>query len=151
MNAQTQTQTQDVTVSNSASAPVLAPAERVQRGKGFVTVQRFSNTGSASAVRALLKAADPTLSAKALSRKVGETLRGERDLRNQLAVAWLQGRMSAGDIASHGEVSSNGSVLRLKSLPEPQAAPAPAPKTAEEIRAEIEKLNAALKAIEQSN
>jgi hypothetical protein len=137
-------------VSLVPATPTLMAAESVRRGKGYVQVQRFSNTGSASTVKAALKLADPTLSAKALSRKVNETLRGERDVRCQLAVAWVQSRYAAGDVPSHGEVSSGGSVLRMKSAPEAVAVivqKAPEPTSAEDIGAAIAALQAKLAAL----
>lgn len=130
--------------------PMMAPPERVARGKGYVNVQRFSTTGSASAVKAALKAADPKLSSKALSRKVNETLRGERDLRCQLAIAWVTGRFAEGDVPSHGEVSSNGSVLRMRALPVEAPRPAAEPKqpeTKEELEKALAELTAKLAAM----
>ena len=128
-------------------APTMAPAERVARGKGFISVQRFSGSGSASVVKAQLKAANPKISSKALGRMVLETLRGERDLRSQLAVAWVQGRLAAGDVPSHGEIGSKTSTLKMvhapEPAPEPKAEPAK-PQTAEDIAKAIAELTARL-------
>lgn len=127
--------------------PALAPAEQIRRGKGYVNVQWFGSYAGLSSMKAELKKANPTLSAKGLSRKVNEILRGERDVRSQLAVAWVQGRLASGDVPVIGEVGSSGSTLRMRSLPQEVSIvvqKAPEPKTAEEAEAKIAELQALL-------
>lgn len=127
--------------------PTLMPMELVKRGKGFVHVQKFAGTGSASAIKAALKAANPKLSAKALKGKVLETLRGERDFREQLASAWLQGQYQDGLIPSHGERGKSGGCLRLVHAPEPKVAAAVVPETKESLQKALEALQAKLAAM----
>jgi hypothetical protein len=124
--------------------PTLPAALDVRRGKGTVSVQKFSGTGRAVDIKAQLKAANPKISSKALGVKVGEVLRGEKPLREQLAVAWVQSRFQAGDVASHGEVTKSGSCLRMVKAPEPKIAAAVIPETKEGIAEQIAKLQAQL-------
>lgn len=162
MNTNTSNQSAAVAViDNSAlvaaglvqEAPVLLAAESVKRGKGTVQVQRFAGSGSAKQIKDALKAADPKMSAKALTRMVDQTLRGERDLRSQMAVAWVQGRLAAGDIPTVGEVTANGSALKMKSLPKEETvvvSKPQVPKTPEEVQAAIEQLQLMLSVMMQA-
>lgn len=127
-----------------APAPVLPASNRVARGKGFVEVQSFAPTGGASAIKAALKAANPKISSKALCAKVNETLRGERDLREQLGLAYFQANCQAGFVPTHGERGKKASVIRFTLAPEPVKAVEPAPETVESVSAKIAELTAML-------
>jgi len=128
------------------------PAMReVARGRGTVLVQGFNGNGqSAGELKAALKLANPKLSAKALSSKVNETLRGERSVREQLGIAWVQACYQDGLVPSHGERTHNGACLRMKAAPEPQKAEAPAPaipETKEGLESMLKELQAKLAAM----
>lgn len=120
--------------------PQLPAARRVARGKGFVTVQDFAESGSSSEIKETLLEVNPDMPKKQLKAKVLETLRGEKDLREQVALAWVQCRFQAGDVPDKGEITSGGSCLRLKNAPEPVIAAAVIPLTREQLLAQIAEL-----------
>lgn len=135
---------QDTTTALTTTTAQLPAEQEVARGKGTVRVQGFSVQGSASQIKAQLKMADPKLSAKALSRKVNEVLRGERAVREQLGMAWLQACYQDGLVPSHGERTKSGAKLVMKSAPEPIEAPT----VSEELIVEkVSKLEALLKSL----
>lgn len=125
--------------------PSLPPMVRVARGKGFVDKQDFAPSGSATTVKATIKAANPKISSKELCNRVNAVLRGETPLRDQLTVAWVQACIQDGYTGNYGERGHKTACLRMvKVQPEP-AKPEPAkPETVESVSAKIAELTAML-------
>lgn len=97
---------------NTNTSIVLAPMKNVAAGKGFKQVQNFGQ-GSAKEIKEALKAANPDLKGRALSRKVNEVLSGEKDLRAQLGVAFVQATIQSGFVPDVGIVGKNTASLKF--------------------------------------
>lgn len=134
---------------------MLPAAREVKRGKGYVTVQTFTSSLSARDIKAALKGANPKMSGKELAKRVNDTLRGERDVREQLGIAWYQATVQSGYVPDKGEHGKNGAVLRFVRVKAEE--PAPVVDTAvqdenaklkaqlEELQAQLAKLTAGVK------
>lgn len=94
---------------------VMIPA-RVERktasGKVVGYTQHFSGTLSAKMIRESLKANGSK--GKDLTRKVNEVLRGEKDLRNQITVAYIQSKMQQGFVGSCGQENKAGTKVKIE-------------------------------------
>ena len=93
-----------------AVVPSLAPMISVPSGKGFKQVQSFGQ-GSAKTIKTSLVEANPELKGKALTKAVNSVLTGEKSLREQLGVAFVQACIQNGKIPDRGEVTKNGAKL----------------------------------------
>jgi hypothetical protein len=102
-----------------AVVPSLAPMISVPSGKGFKQVQSFGR-GSAKTIKTSLVEANPELKGKALTKAVNSVLTGEKSLREQLGVAFVQACIQNGKIPDRGEVTKNGAKLIFVNAVEPK-------------------------------
>lgn len=104
------TNTELATIGLDTPSINLPAMVRVPSGKGFKQVQRFG-VGSAKDIKETLKAQNPDLKGKALSKAVNNVLTGEKTLREQLGVAFVQACIQNGKVPDRGEVTKNGARL----------------------------------------
>lgn len=96
----------------AAQLPAALPIKG-RTGKQLGTVQYFTGSMSANALKEQLKAQNPKLSGKELAKKVNEVLKGEVDLRQQLGQAWLTAAFQAGWTCDAGILRKNRGGLNL--------------------------------------
>ena len=80
------------------------------------TRQHFTGSLSAKDIRAELKAGG--VKGKELTRRVNQTLSGEKNMRDQLGAAWLQAAIQDGYTCDKGELRKNTGNLRLVKVTE---------------------------------
>lgn len=114
---------------------ILPSAVAVRVGKGTRIVQHFTSSCSAGEIKKALKAADPKMSNKALARKVNETLRGERDLREQVFSAYTQALFQDGFVPDKGTMGKSSASVRFVKVGDVKAEAAEKAKEATEAKA----------------
>jgi hypothetical protein len=107
-------------VPNGVENPQLPAARESVNSAGKMTgyVQHFSGKMAAKDVKEALKANG--IKGKELTKRVNETLRGEKDLRQQLGMAWLQAQYQAGyvpDMGKTNKAQDKCSIVLIKAAP----------------------------------
>jgi hypothetical protein len=99
-------------VSTRAAAVLGLPVTRRSKaGKEIGVRQSFAGGGSASEVKAALKAKG--VKGAALTEQVNAVLRGEKSLREQLGSAWFQSQLQSGFVPDFGDVNKAGTSSKL--------------------------------------
>lgn len=91
----------------------MPKADLIQRGKGYATQQKFT-TLSAREIKEQFREKGMK---KGLSEAVNAVLRGEVDMREQLAVAWLQGSFQSGFVPDEALTFDKTASLKLVKVP----------------------------------
>lgn len=103
----------DVTIPAAAAAPSLPAMIVVKRGKGTVRVQHFTGSLGAKDLKLAIATKNSGWSKKAVKAEVDKVLRGEKDVREVLAVASLQCAFKEGFVADKMELGKASGALRL--------------------------------------
>jgi len=96
-----------------AGAATLPPAKLIKSTDGKIrgTIQHFTGSMSAKEIKESLKASG--LKGKELTKAVNQTLRGEKDLRQQMGLAYMQALYQDGFMPDLGKLNKKGDKAQI--------------------------------------
>jgi hypothetical protein len=109
----TNTNTAVATTSAASTLPALRTRYN-SAGKVMGSMQYFTGSLSAKEIKAQLKSGG--LSGKALTKAVNETLRGEKDIRQQMLMAYVQAAHQNGFMADVSKANKKGNKLVIEMI-----------------------------------